>query len=127
MHYSTIPDFEHVYLEDSFVIGWRIGPDSVEFELDLVLTESHDLFRPPGTDQLYCYRRARLRFPCVRRLAWVQIASARTVEADAEMDYGNIDFLDQVGDQYVAEGDWGKLEVVSGRPELEISSEQGAR
>lgn len=45
--YETIPGLEHIYLEDSWVLGVSETDSSLTFDLEAVLTEHHPDWQPP--------------------------------------------------------------------------------
>jgi hypothetical protein len=68
--YTEIPGFEHVFLEDSWVLDIAIDPLHVIFHVDLVLTDGHPLYRPRPEDEQYCYMLAKIQFDAVARVEW---------------------------------------------------------
>ena len=119
--YDQVPGLGSVYFEDSFVLGIEEAPDCLSFELDLVLRESHALYRPPGPDQQYCYRRARLDFPRLRRVCWNRREIKPTLDASGSKDYGNIDaFTEHPDGVFHLEGDWGAVTVESSHPTITV-------
>ena len=118
--YYQFEGFEHVYLEDSYVLDVRASPSSVEFSLLVVLTEQHPLYSPRLRDEQYCYRSGLLRFPNVRRVEWIEKSMIPFTDATRAVDYGNIDEFYRTDDHYYLSGDWGKLEVESSPPSLKI-------
>lgn len=118
--YHELPGFEQVYLEDSYVLAVMEHPACLEFSLDLVLTEQHPAYAPPGPEEQYCYRRARLLFPEATNIRWLRQNLRPYQDATGTCDYGNIDELVAVNGHYRITGDWGVVEVVSASPALEI-------
>jgi hypothetical protein len=108
---------QHLYLEDSYVLGVRIGGHSLEFELEAVLCEPHELYHPPGPDSYYCFRAGVLKFPDVTKMKWTDFSFPRSIDADDLVDYGNINAFYQEDDgSYYLVGDWGEVSVQSGVP-----------
>lgn len=120
--YHQIQGFEHVYLEDSYVLDVRTSPSSVEFSLSVVLTEQHPLYTPQLPDEQYCYRSGLLRFPNVRRVEWIEKSMIPFTDAAGAVDYGNIDEFYRTGERYYLSGDWGRLEIESSPPSLTIQN-----
>jgi hypothetical protein len=121
--YHQLLGLRNVYLEDSYVTGIVETPGRLEFHLDLVLTECHPDYRPPGPDEQHCYRPARLTFPNVRRATWLERHVRPFTDAAGEVDYGNIDVLYEEDGRYHLEGDWGAVVVVSDPPVLVLDEE----
>jgi len=122
MPYTQLPGFEHVYLEDSYVLDLQINRSSVEFSLLVVLLEQHRLYKPPTPDEQYCYRSGWLRFPNVERTEWLEKSVKPYTDATGTVDYGNIDEFFAVDRHYYIRGDWGELEIVSSPPMLQIEN-----
>lgn len=118
--YDQLPELEHVYLEDSYVLDIKEKPLSLEFLLELVLTENHPDFSPPEPDEQYCYRRAWLVFPGLQGVRWLNKTMKPYTDATGSTDYGNIDVLIAENGKYRIEGDWGIVEVESSAPTLKL-------
>lgn len=122
--YEYLRGFEGVYLEDSWILAVSAEPEMVKFDIDVVLTESHPAYRPPRAGEQYCYRRAEIRFPEVRKLSWTGQGRVRpAVDASGSTDYGSFDNFVVEDNRYTVEGDFGRMEILSNSPELRISEE----
>ncbi len=88
--YRAMPGFEHVYLEDSYVTEIVESAEPLEFalELEVVLVEGHPLYQPPAPGEQHCYRPARLVFPKVRRVNWIERHIRPFRDANDQIDYG---------------------------------------
>ena len=120
--YYQLEGFEHVYLEDSYVLDIRTDSTSVEFSLCVVLTEEHPLYRAPLAGEQYCYRRGLLRFPHVERVEWMEKSIMPSTDATGAVDYGNIDEFYLADGHYYLRGDWGRLEIKSSPPSLQVQN-----
>jgi hypothetical protein len=120
--YYQLEGLEHVYLEDSYVLDIKTDPASVEFLLCVVLTEHHPLYRFPSPAEQYCYRRGLLRFPNVERVEWLEKSMMPSTDATGAVDYGNIDEFYLADGDYYLSGDWGRLEIKSSPPSLEVQN-----
>lgn len=120
--YSQFRGFEYVYLEDSYVLDIQINPSSVEFSLLVVFTEQHPLYSPPLPGEQYCYRSGLLRFPNVERVEWLEKSMMPSTDATGAVDYGNIDEFYLADGHYYLSGDWGRLEIKSSPPSLEVQN-----
>jgi hypothetical protein len=120
--YTSIPGFEDIYLEDSWILGIRAEPGSVFLDLDVVLNESHPAYAPPMPGEQYCYRRGAIRFEHVDSLTWTrQTMVVPAIDASGEPDFGSIDEFEIGQGQYTIEGDFGRLEITSSRPTIELT------
>lgn len=120
--YTTIPGFEDVYLEDSWILGIHVEPGSVAFDVEVVLLETHPLYSPPGPEEQYCYRRGTIIFHQVAEVNWTgQGVVVPAVDASGEQDFGSIDEFELADGSYALEGDFGRLVVRSAEPTLKYS------
>ena len=119
-NYPEIAGLEHVYLEDSYVISLRFDKNNLCFKLLLVLSEQHELYSPPKIGEQYCYRNATLNFKNPLEVQWNSISMMPITDANYSIDFGNIDFLSMVENQYHISGDWGEVVFQCNTVELEI-------
>ena len=117
-HYSEWSEFRDVYLEDSFVLDIREGIKSIEFDMEIVLTETHSLYSDPPFGTQYCYRNGLIRFNRPARSDWQRSLLVPAVSADNSLDYGNIDNLSKLNNVYHLEGEWGKMSLAADSIEL---------
>lgn len=118
--YWSIPGFDSLYLEDSWVLDITARPGVLEFVVDLVLRESHPRYEAPKAGEGYCYRRGVLRFRGVSSLMWQGQGTVPAIDATGEQDYGSVDVLTVTDDVYTVEGDFGRIVVASARPSVEF-------
>lgn len=119
--YTEIPGFEHVYLEDSFVLGVVASPGRLTFTIDAVLTPEHPHYQPPKQDEHHCYQRGVIVFERVGRLVWEGQGNPPAVDATGEIDYGSIDSMYAQGPLFSLSGEWGKIQVESHTPVLKLN------
>lgn len=118
----TIPGFEDVYLEDSWVLAVRAEPGSVVLDIECVLLRAHPFYSPPAPGQQHSYRRGALRFSQVAAVSWTeQDTVTPSVDASGEHDLGSVDEFEVHDGSYLLMGDFGRLEIWSARPVLELS------
>jgi hypothetical protein len=113
--YDEFPDFQFVYLEDSWVTGIEIAKGALRFNLVVVLLEGHRLYTPPLPNEQYCYKKGLLSFEKTQQIHWFDSIVQQSRDAIGDIDYGNIDFLwlEKSKNAYHLAGDWGVLEVMS--------------
>lgn len=116
--YNDVPGLQHVYLEDSFVLGVREYPGRVEFDLEVVLTPDHPDYSVPRENEQYCYRPATLVFPRVTDIRWLERHFRKIPDPSGSPDYGNIDVFEADGRKYKVCGEWGSVELLSDPPQL---------
>lgn len=118
INYFEINGFEHVYLEDSFVLKIEELDNDLIFILDLVLTEKHPEYTSPSDDEQYCYRKAALFFKKCGSINWKEKSDDYFSDSNGEVDLGNIDSFTQDGIDYHLSGDWGEVQIVTEQVEL---------
>ncbi|MEU6848409.1 hypothetical protein ABZ901_00460 [Actinacidiphila alni] len=119
--YDELPGFEHVLLEDSYVLDIEARPGALALRLDLLLLPGHPEHRPPRPGERACFRNATLVFRDVRDLHWTGQGTPPSRDADGTPDHGCVDALTRTGaDAYRLEGDWGGITVASAPPALLI-------
>jgi len=109
MNWTEIPEFAYVDLAESYVLGWSIAPGIIEFNLELVLCQGHPEFRQPPSTDWACYHPARLSFQGVECLHGLPTQSKvhPATDASGSIDYGHLDTLTQIGNQFEISGDFG--------------------
>jgi hypothetical protein len=117
-----LPGFDQVYFEDSFVNGLIEAGDELSFLLDLVLREGHPRYSPPKAGEQYCYRQVKLMVAQPTLVRWERRDFRPTTDAAGEVDYGNIDAMQELNDgSYRLEGDWGIVVIASAPPPIVFS------
>ena len=112
--YSELPTLEHLYLEDSWVLGIALSADTLTFTMQFVLTVEHPSYRGPKPGEQYHYASGVLEFSGVKRILWPEAGQINVVrDLDGTFDVGNIDSLTVTHDGYVIGGDWGLLTVTA--------------
>ncbi len=96
---TNLSGFDDVYFPDAYVLDIREGATEVSFELDV-----------------YARGRARLVFPNVTRVEWLNKVMQPTYGLDPEPDYGSIDSLTFHASRYRISGEWGELAIQSDVP-----------
>lgn len=109
--YEEMAGFEHVVLEESFVLDVIAKPASVSFRMEVVLTPEHPRYVAPGPDSYLCYRDGRLEFGGVTELEWTGQGAPPATDASGEIDYGHIDTMTWDSGLYELQGDWGAMRI----------------
>jgi len=110
--YEQLPGLEHVYLEDSWVLGVFETADELRFVVEAVLTEQHPEWHTPKPSEQYAYKRIALVFRRPREVVWVErMSGLPAMDASDELDYGNIDAFTWDGLVFDLSGDWGHVRV----------------
>ena len=110
-YHELIECLRDIYLEDSFVLGLFEDQDSIEFELEAVLTEKHQSYHPPKPNEQHCYKKLVLRFGNCSNVNWIRKSLRPSTDANGEIDYGNIDRFSVEKDQLHLSGDWGEVRL----------------
>lgn len=118
VQYYNIPDLENTYLEDSFVLKVIENKRELIFYLDVVLTEEHPFYFLPKVDEPYCYKKAQLIFSNCYKIDWIKKTFTVSIDANGEIDYGNIDTFTYANNNYHLIGSWGEVKVECDRVDL---------
>lgn len=120
--YVELPGFEHLYLEDSFVLGLVEGSHDLCLSMELVLTPTHPDYRPPCRGTRHCYRAGAIRFAGVRSKQWLHRTFRPSADASGSVDYGSIDTFLFAAGVYYLEGIWGELRIEADSASVDLSS-----
>lgn len=123
--YEMMPGFKHVLLEESYVLGINEEETSIRFALDAVLLPGHPLYEVPKSDEAFCYRAAQLVVSGWSVLRWVKRSLQPSLDANGQIDYGNIDYLRFRNGSLELAGDWGELEAAGATCLIDIPSTEG--
>lgn len=111
-YFEWLKALSEIYLEDSYVLQIRERASEIEFEMEFVLRPGHVFFREPEEDEKYCYRRGLIRLSGCTDVKWSKRSDVN-VDANNEIDFGNIDVFDRDGGRINMSGDWGTLSLKS--------------
>lgn len=120
LSYTQLDGFEHLYLEDSFVLDIAAHPGRLTITIELVLTPEHPEYQPPSPSEQYCMRPGVIEFESVRRLAWTGQGTPPSTDASGTIDYGNIEEFEATEDTVTLQGDFGQLEIESTTPTVRL-------
>ena len=119
--YPSFPGFENISLEDSYVLDIVVHPAVLIFKLDVLLLPDHPEHRAPAPGERACFRQATVVFSSVRDLHWTgQSVIKPAIDASGSADYGSVDSLTRVDNNYKILGDWGEINLQSDAPSLSI-------
>jgi len=112
-NYYNWPEFESIYLEDSFVKGISEYNDRLTFSLEIVLKDNHPRYELPKKGERYCYKNGEIVFSEIDKIIWIEKNMHQYKDANNEIDYGNIDELSysEESEEYKVTGDWGHLRI----------------
>lgn len=111
IQYYNIPDLQNIYLEDSFVLKVIENKSQLIFYMDVVLTEEHSFYSLPKNDEPYCYKKAELLFSNCYKIDWIKKAFTPSIDANGEIDFGNIDTFTYANNNYHLIGSWGEVKI----------------
>jgi len=86
---------DHVMLEDSWVLGWRLESDRLVFAIEASLWPGHGSYESPKPGEWTCYKRGRLVFEGVRDVQGLLDLNGLSphTDPDGTQDFGSIDLL----------------------------------
>jgi hypothetical protein len=109
--YTDFPGFEHLVLEESYILEIVASPGRLVVRLDAVLTREHSEYTPPPPSERECFRVATIEFFGVSSLWWSEQGRPPAIDATGGIDYGTVDSFDRRGDTYSVDGDFGRIKV----------------
>ena len=109
--YEELVGFEHVYLENSFVLDVVVTPAKVSFVVEVVLLESHPDYQPPLSGEQYSYGAFRISFCSVTSVSWSGQGRLAAVDSSGEKDYGGFDEFSPANGSWLIAGDWGEIAI----------------
>jgi hypothetical protein len=118
--YFELPGFQHLYLEDGYVLGLEESADELVFLVEFVLTEAHPVYQPPRPGEQYCHRKGRIRFYGINAVEWLRRDFKPNTDRDGSIDYGNIDSFLSSGNVHDLEGEWGEVRITARNVEANL-------
>ncbi len=115
---KVISDFSEIYLEDSYVLELNENGNCIEFIVELVLCEGHNLYKTPKEGEAFFYKKGKIIFPAITSIKWLTKTFSPTKDLNGEIDYGNIDYFICQGNEYHLGGDWGEVFIESQKPTI---------
>ncbi len=116
--YEDLPGFEHLYLEDSFVLGIDETASEVRFRVEAVLTKDHPQWIDSSPSEVNTYMQLTITFPQARNVWWEERSMRPIRGPDGDVDYGNIDAFRWDGSHYQVAGEWGHVHIESDPPQI---------
>lgn len=114
--YPNFQGFENIFLEDSYVLKIRTSKSLAEFLVEIVLTKNHPMYSKPTPKEHYCYKKGIISFPKIENIVWVEVNMFPSIDANNEVDFGNIDSFFYEDGFYNISGDWGEMKIQSQKP-----------
>lgn len=120
--YFELSGLEHIYLEDSWVVGINADKNNARFKVEFVLTEHHEEYHLPHEGKQYCYKVGVLKFENCSEINWHSVHHVGHVDLDGQIEMGNIHNFNYEGDTYHLQGDWGEVEITCEKVSLDFCS-----
>ena len=121
----NIDVFSNILLEDTFVLAWQQGPESLSFHVLASLLQSHPEASPPAAGQWACYKPGIIQFTGVTLVRGLipQESVNRTTDAAGSVDYGCIDSITLVRlGEYQIAGEFGVVTVLASNVSLYLAA-----
>jgi len=112
---------DHLYLEDSYLLGMMADGGQLRFRILFALTGDHPSYRPPLPQEQHCYSRGDIIADGVTILSQRSGTRPHIIsDPDGTFDFGSVEFRGMDGGYFFA-SEWLELEfkAVSVRVELE--------
>lgn len=122
MNYTELEIFQGIDLTDSFVLFWEIKDRCLSFDLDASVWPESRYYSKPKKGEFTCYKKVRLEFLNIESIQGLKEMSQISPSTDqsGELDYGNIDSLIIEKDGFTLEGDFGEVNIKSGKINFEF-------
>jgi len=121
----NIDAFSNILLQDTFVLAWDQGAESLSFHVLASLLQSHPNASPPAAGHWACYKPGIIQFTGVTSINGLlpQASVNRTTDAAGSVDYGCIDNISLVGlGQYHIAGEFGVVTVAASNVSLYLAA-----
>jgi hypothetical protein len=112
--YVTIPGFEHVLIEESWLLSVEADDTSARMEVDLVLLPGHPDHTPSKPGEQYCHVGGTISFTSADAVVLDLSGRPPAVGADGTLHLDNIDQWDTDDGHHHLSGSWGDLDVWGG-------------
>ena len=112
----SIDAFDDILLEDTFVLSWCRGADSLTFQVLASLLQSHPEASLPPDGDWACYRHGQIQFTGVSAVAGLlpQESVVPCTDPDGSVDFGCIDELSLIrSGEYRIAGEFGVVTVAA--------------
>lgn len=109
LYHDAFEALKYIYLEDSWVLGINQDEKSISFEVEFVLTKSHELYSEPKKNEQYCYKKGQLILSECSVISLKPSGHPPSTDANGEKDFGNIDTFTKQDGKVELSGDWGNL------------------
>jgi hypothetical protein len=123
--WTQLHEFDGVDLSESYVLGWRITPIELLFDLDVALTPEHPRYHSPRSGERGSWLRGSLRFPKASQIRGLaeQSRVPGATDATGARDYGNIDELSWADGEAHVVGEFGDGTLRCERPYITLSGD----
>jgi len=114
--YEELPGFEHLHLEDSWVLAIANDAEGVRLDLEAVMTDEPPRWKPPNAGEQYSYLRVAIVFSPATAVELELSGRPPATDATGETDFGNIDSFRWIADRFELEGDCGRPRAQGAQP-----------
>lgn len=124
--WTTLREFRHTDLTQSFVLSWEVASGSLQIDVDLYLSPDHPFYEEPRPAEKACFRPAHIEFPnCSRILATAQDRDVSPRDAICELGGGLINDLRRTGEgEYQISGEFGQVAIFAERPMVRLKDQR---
>ena len=112
---------QHLYLEDSYLLGFRADASRLVLIVDAVQVEASPYQESPAPGEQYCYREVDIVFANTTSIDWITCGFRPSFGADGSIDFDNIDtFEEEQPGVYRLSGGWGEVVIQSDPPSVDF-------
>ena len=114
--------FKGIDFNDSFVLGWCSNETEITFKIEASIWPESPHYLAPKPDEYTCYRKCEIQFTGFTSYSGLieQSLINPTLDIDGSFDYGNIDSLIKTNQGFKVTGEFGNLEIISGRVQVKF-------
>jgi hypothetical protein len=89
---ATLTGFDHLYLDDSYFLGFGVNDGAIELRALFAVTRDHPLYEPPLAEEQHCYREGLIRVAAFKPLDMRGSARPPILhDPDGSLDLGSIE------------------------------------
>lgn len=116
-----LPEYEGVFLADSYVLGFVAEGNSLRFPMELALTIDHPRYRAPNPGEAHCYRRGSLLIEEPEVIEWCAGKPALSRDVDDTFDLGSLELYRIGATVFRVETEWFDMTVDAKRVTIVVS------
>lgn len=86
-----LPEYEGVYLEDSYILGFVAEGNSLRLQMEFALTIDHPRYAAPIAGEAHCFRKGSIVIEGLQIIDWTAGTPMLARDADGTFDFGRLE------------------------------------